>query len=58
LRTWCSAALADYKAPNRVEVVDELPLTPMAKVDKLALRARAAEPSLRAVSESWSRPPA
>jgi acyl-CoA synthetase (AMP-forming)/AMP-acid ligase II len=58
LRTWCSAALADYKAPNRVELVDELPLTPMAKVDKLALTACAAEPSLSAASEGLASAPA
>lgn len=37
---WCTARLADYKAPDRVVVVDELPLTAMLKVDKRALRTR------------------
>jgi acyl-CoA synthetase (AMP-forming)/AMP-acid ligase II len=37
LRAWCSARLADYKAPDRLRLVDELPLTPMGKVDKRAL---------------------
>ena len=40
LRAWSKARLADYKAPDRLELVDALPLTSMMKVDKLALRAR------------------
>jgi len=40
LRSWCSARLADYKAPDRLELVDELPVTPMGKVDKRALAGR------------------
>ena len=43
LRAWCARRLADYKAPDRVEFVDELPLTSMMKVDKLALARRAAQ---------------
>jgi acyl-CoA synthetase (AMP-forming)/AMP-acid ligase II len=39
LREWCRARIADYKAPDRLVVVDELPVTPMHKVDKVALRA-------------------
>ncbi|MGZ6967223.1 MAG: class I adenylate-forming enzyme family protein [Acidimicrobiia bacterium] len=39
LRDWCRARIADYKAPDRLVVVDELPVTPMHKVDKTALRA-------------------
>jgi acyl-CoA synthetase (AMP-forming)/AMP-acid ligase II len=43
------ASLADYKAPDRMVVVDHLPLTPMLKVDKRTLLEWAAElPSLRA----------
>jgi non-ribosomal peptide synthetase component E (peptide arylation enzyme) len=38
LRIWTAARLADYKAPDRLELVDDLPLTAMLKVDKLALR--------------------
>ena len=38
LRTWCEDRLADYKAPDRVVVVDALPLTSMLKVDKSRLR--------------------
>jgi acyl-CoA synthetase (AMP-forming)/AMP-acid ligase II len=37
LRTFCRAALADYKAPDRLVVVDALPLTSVGKVDKRAL---------------------
>jgi acyl-CoA synthetase (AMP-forming)/AMP-acid ligase II len=39
LRAWCRARLADYKAPDRIVVVDALPRTPMLKVDTAALRA-------------------
>ncbi len=42
LRSWCRRQLADYKAPDDVVVVDALPLTPMLKVDKVALRDRLA----------------
>ncbi len=38
LRAWCRARLADYKAPDRIEVVGALPLTSMMKVDKARLR--------------------
>jgi acyl-CoA synthetase (AMP-forming)/AMP-acid ligase II len=40
LRAWCRERMADYKAPDRVETLDELPLTAMLKVDKAALRTR------------------
>ena len=43
LRAWCRDRVADYKAPDRVELVDELPLTSMLKVDKRALVARTTE---------------
>lgn len=39
LRAWCQERLADYKAPDRLELVEALPFTSMMKVDKLALRA-------------------
>ena len=39
LRDWCRARIADYKAPDRLVVVDALPVTPMHKIDKAALRA-------------------
>jgi acyl-CoA synthetase (AMP-forming)/AMP-acid ligase II len=43
LRAWSRARLADYKAPDRVVIVDDLPITPMLKIDKRALSERAAE---------------
>ena len=41
VRAFCRARIADYKAPDRVVVVDDLPLTSMHKVDKAALAERA-----------------
>jgi acyl-CoA synthetase (AMP-forming)/AMP-acid ligase II len=41
LRELCRRSLADYKAPDRVVVEQELPLTPMMKVDKASLAERA-----------------
>jgi acyl-CoA synthetase (AMP-forming)/AMP-acid ligase II len=38
LRTHVADELADYKAPDELLIVDELPLTPMLKPDRLALR--------------------
>lgn len=43
LRAWCHDRIADYKAPDRVIVLDALPITPMLKVDKRALAERAGE---------------
>lgn len=40
LRSWCSDDLADYKAPDRLELVDELPHTRLEKIDRAALAAR------------------
>ena len=37
IRAWCRARMADYKAPDRLVIVEELPLTSMMKVDKRAL---------------------
>ena len=37
LRAWVRSRLADYKVPDRVTFVDELPLTSMLKTDKRAL---------------------
>jgi acyl-CoA synthetase (AMP-forming)/AMP-acid ligase II len=39
LRRWCRSQLADYKTPDVFRFVAELPLTPMLKLDKRALRA-------------------
>ena len=41
LRDLARASLADYKAPDRLVVVDRLPLTSMMKVDKRSLGDRA-----------------
>jgi acyl-CoA synthetase (AMP-forming)/AMP-acid ligase II len=43
LRAWCRDRLADYKAPDRLELVDDLPLTSMLKVDKRALASQTTE---------------
>ncbi|GAC1518102.1 MAG: FadD3 family acyl-CoA ligase [Acidimicrobiales bacterium] len=40
LRAWCLERLANYKAPDRVVIVEDLPVTSMLKVDKRALAAR------------------
>jgi non-ribosomal peptide synthetase component E (peptide arylation enzyme) len=46
LRDIVRSELADYKAPDRLEIVDQLPVNAMMKIDKNALRARAiASPS-------------
>ena len=54
LRSVCRARLADYKAPDRLYVVAELPVTPMAKVDKRELAARAADLETSRVKERVS----
>jgi len=41
LREWCKSRVAGYKVPKRFEVRDELPLLPIGKVDKQALKALA-----------------
>ncbi len=43
LRAWCRERLADYKAPDRLVVVDALPVTAGQKIDKVALAAAAKE---------------
>jgi acyl-CoA synthetase (AMP-forming)/AMP-acid ligase II len=43
LRKWIRERLADYKAPDRLRVVDDLPLTAMSKIDKRALVAAVSE---------------
>jgi fatty-acyl-CoA synthase len=40
LRAFVGAELASFKRPDGLTVLDELPLTPMYKVDKRALAAR------------------
>ena len=41
LRDWCKQQLANYKMPKRFIVCTELPLLPVGKVDKVALRKQA-----------------
>ena len=50
VRSFVGNRLASYKSPDALVVVDALPLTPIGKVDKLALRSRADEEARR-----WSR---
>jgi long-chain acyl-CoA synthetase len=38
LITWCRESLAGYKCPRALHFVDEIPRTPMGKIDKPALR--------------------
>ena len=42
LRAYCAQQISDYKAPDALVLVDELPLTPMMKVDPVRLAALAA----------------
>ncbi len=58
LRAHCAAQLSDYKAPDALVVVDELPLTPMMKVDtsRLATLAALGAEEGRSLRE-WSRGP-
>lgn len=50
LRAWCRRELADYKAPDRLIVLDALPLTAMGKVDTKALQTGMAVPTARGAS--------
>lgn len=43
LAIWCRSRLANYKLPKRFVLVDQLPLLPIGKVDKVSLRNQAAE---------------
>ena len=45
--------LSDYKAPDALVVVDELPLTPMMKVDPVRLAALAAGGRRGAPARAW-----
>jgi acyl-CoA synthetase (AMP-forming)/AMP-acid ligase II len=47
LRAHVRTQLADYKAPDHLVLVDDIPLTPMLKPDRVALRRLAASASLR-----------
>jgi len=41
LKAWCRSYITTYKLPDRVLVVDPLPLTSMDKIDKRALAQKA-----------------
>jgi acyl-CoA synthetase (AMP-forming)/AMP-acid ligase II len=45
LRAWVGAELADYKRPDGLTIVDELPLNGSAKVDRAELRRRLESPA-------------
>ena len=45
LRAWVAAELADYKRPDGLTIVDELPLNGSAKVDRAELRRRLEPPN-------------
>lgn len=38
LQDWCRERLANYKVPKTINILDELPLLPVGKVDKQALK--------------------
>ena len=40
---WCREKMANYKAPRRVRIVDELPMNATGKVTKFVLRDWAVE---------------
>ncbi|MFI6595638.1 class I adenylate-forming enzyme family protein [Nonomuraea sp. NPDC050536] len=40
LLEYCGARVADYKVPKRLEIVDDLPLTPAGKIQKSVLKER------------------
>ena len=43
LQKYCSARLANYKVPKHFVRLSEMPLLPIGKIDKVALRNRAKE---------------
>jgi len=42
LIAWAAENMSNYKVPRRIVIVDSLPINPTGKVEKTALRARAA----------------
>lgn len=38
IRDWCAARLANFKVPKQIEIVSDVPLLPVGKVDKEALQ--------------------
>jgi acyl-CoA synthetase (AMP-forming)/AMP-acid ligase II len=53
LREHCAQHLADYKSPDALVLVAELPLTSMLKVDPVAVSALAARGAAQRVSHRW-----
>ncbi|MEM7188268.1 MAG: class I adenylate-forming enzyme family protein [Pseudomonadota bacterium] len=43
ITAFCRENMAPYKVPKRIHVIDEIPLTPVGKIDKKALRAEEPE---------------
>ncbi|MCP5090300.1 MAG: long-chain fatty acid--CoA ligase, partial [Gammaproteobacteria bacterium] len=41
IQKYCRANMAAYKVPRVIHIIDEIPLTPVGKIDKKVLRARA-----------------
>ena len=37
---FCKRMLTDYKCPKQIEIIEEMPLTPVGKIDKKQLRTR------------------
>ena len=59
LRDYCVGELADYKLPDAIRLVDTLPLTPMEKIDRGALReeiARSEDGGHEAAARSGAQP--
>ncbi len=50
VRDWCRAHLADYKTPDCLVLLDELPLTAMSKIDKRGLA-----PLAEQAEQAWER---
>lgn len=43
LETWCRERLANYKIPKRIIIEPNMPLLPIGKIDKVALKQRTAQ---------------
>ena len=54
LRAHCAGELSDYKAPDALVLVDELPLTPMMKVDPVRLGRLGRPRAPRSAGAAWS----
>jgi long-chain acyl-CoA synthetase len=47
LVAWARERIGGYRYPREVHLIDAIPLTPVGKIDRKALRARVAAPSVR-----------